>query len=167
MTKDNDPTTPGAPAEPNPYKKHVQRMRDMREAESSTKAEGEKTPVAIETDAFLKATKPAEPKPIYKAFANPIGGEVIMPTGEILRVTVFSSPEVPPTRVGVYLTREDSAIAVGVPLDTPDVGFSHWNGTDWGPQFQTPEAANENRAAAKWPARHWAALVDEHPDNQI
>lgn len=124
--------------------------------------------VAVDTEAFVKLDKTSEPKPKVKMFEVPVGGEVIMPTGEILKISVFFPPELPPARVGVYVTKqEDSVIDAEADAEAVTVGFSHYNGEHWGPQFQTPDSASANHGAAKWPNKPWAALVEEHPDNQI
>lgn len=132
--------------------------------------------VAMKTDDFLTATEirtvsgmnlnPVPARPVLKMFPEPIGGEVIMPTGEILKVTCFYPPETVPARAGVYATRED----LSEDPNTPDweIGFSFFNGSDWGPQFTTPESAEENAKAASYKmGREWAGLSEEHPDNQI
>lgn len=173
----------------NPYKQRVQKMREQREAKGSpelgealgsllsTNTDGldtlqppteDKQPVMLDTEAFVKLDTTKEVKPMVKMFPNPIGGEVIMPTGEILKITVFFPPEQHPAMVGVYVTQQDDSI-IDAEADegSTTVGFSHWDGAHWGPQFQTPESASDNHGAAKWPDKRWAALVEEHPDNQI
>ncbi|MNK49885.1 hypothetical protein D3C87_687510 [compost metagenome] len=111
---------------------------------------------------------PKTPKPTVKMFEVPIGGEVVMPTGEILQISVFYPKEVQPARVGVYVTEQDDSVIDSEALDgMVTIGFSHWDGHNWGPQFQTPESASANHGAAKWPPKPWAALLAEHPDNAI
>jgi hypothetical protein len=145
--------------------------KDVPVGELSPPAVGETQALVIDTDAFLRNENPTiskTPKPTVKMFEVPIGGEVVMPTGEILQISVFYPKEVPPARVGVYVTEQDDAVIDSEALDgMVTIGFSHWDGHNWGPQFQTPESASANHGAAKWPPKPWAALLAEHPDNAI
>jgi len=130
-------------------------------------------PLLIKTDDFMAAVDKSleivrSIKPKVKMFENPIGGEVIMPDGEILPITVFFPPEVRPARVGVYVTNQDDNLIDSEAQDGMiTIGFSHWDGENWGPQFQSIESASANHGAAKWAPKPWAALITEHPDNQI
>lgn len=54
-----------------------------------------------------------------------------------MRLTDWYPPHIKPARVGVYSTLHDG-----------HYGFSYWNGSRWGGQWQTAEKAAENKEHA-------------------
>jgi len=81
-------------------------------------------------------------------------------------LTEWQDVDVRPQAVGVYKTQYVTYDEHG---DAQVVmGYSHWNGKTWGPQFDTPAAAEGGGQSADFPAPQlYRGLTSEHPEHQL
>lgn len=82
-------------------------------------------------------------------------------------LTDWFEPSVNPSHVGVYKTQTRTPAAHGD--DDIQNGFSYWNGTAWGPQFDTAREAEASGDSASFPSDnyHWRGLTAEHEEHQL
>lgn len=81
-------------------------------------------------------------------------------------LTDWQTPDVKPMAIGVYKTQYQVKDKHG---DAKiEIGYSKWDGTNWGPQFDTPEAAEGSGETAVFPAPDlYRGLAAEHPEHQL
>lgn len=79
----------------------------------------------------------------------------------VIPLTDWHDKSLHPARVGVYKTREPDGDEDMV------IGFSHWSGATWGPQFESKDMAFFHKDAADTPDKEWRGLAEEHPDDAL
>lgn len=108
----------------------------------------------------LQAELPLDEPPTTKA----------TPTDEVtvdgIPPTDWFPPEIQPAHIGVYKTKILRPAGHGD--HEIEIGYSYWDGKNWGPQFDTPKGAEVAAGSASFPCEyHWRGIAAEHPEHQL
>ena len=92
------------------------------------------------------------------------------PTDEVtvdgIQPTDWFPPEIQPAHIGVYKTKILRPAGHGD--HEIEIGYSYWDGKNWGPQFDTPKGAEVAAGSASFPCEyHWRGIAAEHPEHQL
>ena len=124
------------------------------------------TPILSDEHIDQLAIEPAVIDPAQLDLPLEDTAEASDPVVDGIPMTEWFPPEVKPEHIGVYKTKIMRPAGHGD--NHVEVGYSHWNGTAWGPQFDTAKEAEAAVGSATFPIEyHWRGLAAEHDEHKL